>query len=129
MLTTKARMLFNHLFSLQLFIIWALGTYGSWLTNATEMLFPIFLGFFLWVLLIFVGYKTQKATSHSRFYWFGLLQLIVCWTIFPLFKSIRYGLYQWSFDDILYNLDKFLWFGKSLPEVNFFLFAILVSTF
>ena len=65
MLTTKARMLFNHLFSLQLFIIWALGTYGSWLTNATEMLFPIFLGFFLWVLLIFVGYKTQKATSHS----------------------------------------------------------------
>ncbi|MEZ2861681.1 phosphatase PAP2 family protein [Proteus terrae] len=116
MLTMKARMLFNHLFSLQLFIIWALGTYGSWLTNATEMLFPIFLGFFSWVLLVFVGYKTQQATSYSRFYWFGLLQLIACWTIFPLFKSIRYGLYQWSFDDILYNLDKFLWVGKSLPE-------------
>lgn len=116
MLTTKARMLFNHLFSLQLFIIWALGTYGSWLTMRTEMLFPIFFGFFLWVLLIFVGYKTQQAPFQSRFYWFGLLQLITCWTIFPLFKSIRYGLYQWSFDDILYHLDKFIWFGKSLPE-------------
>lgn len=46
MLTMKTRVLFNHLFSLQLFIIWALGTYGSWLTNATEMLYPIFLGSF-----------------------------------------------------------------------------------
>lgn len=129
MLTSKARMLFNHLFSIQLFIIWVLGTYGSWLINATEMLSPILLGFFSWILLIFVGYKDRQATSHSRFYWFGLLQLITCWTIFPLFKSIRYGLYQWNFDDVLYKLDKFLWFGKSLPEQTIFLQSGWLSEF
>lgn len=129
MLTTKARMLFNHLFSVQLFIIWGLGTYGSWLIHATEMLTPIFLGLLLWILLVFVGYKNQHSTCHSRFYWLGLLQLIVCWTIFPLFKSIRYGLYQWSFDDILYDLDKFLWFGKSLPEWSILLQSGWLSEF
>ncbi|WP_193015291.1 MULTISPECIES: phosphatase PAP2 family protein [Gammaproteobacteria] len=121
MLSPKAKILFNQLFSIQLFIIWALGTYGSWLIHATEMLTPVFLGFFLWILLIFIGYKDRHVTSYSRFYWLGLLQLVTCWTIFPLFKSIRYGLYQSGFDDILYKLDKTLWFGKSLPEWTIFL--------
>lgn len=116
MLTPKIIKLFNRLFSIQLLIIWLLGTYASWRLSATEMLPSIVLGLFFWCLLVFIEFKTLKSSYRPRFYWFGLLQLTTCWTIFPLFKSIRYGLYQWSFDTFLYQLDKRLWFGKSLPE-------------
>lgn len=116
MLTSQSNKLFNQLFSLQLFIIWVLGSYGSWVINAFDMLPSIILGFIFWSVMVFVGYKNPVFLPSQRFYWFGLLQLIACWSIFPLFKSIRYGLYQWNFDNSLYTLDKFLWFGKSLPE-------------
>ena len=116
MLVPETKKIFNQLFSIQLFIIWSLGTYASWLLNAVDMLPAIISGLLFWLLLIYIGYKNRNLASPPRFYWFGLLQLIACWSIFPLFKSIRYGLYQENFDAILYKLDKLLWFGKSLPE-------------
>lgn len=107
--------LFNILFALQLLLILLLGSYGVYRSELAEVLMPsIIAGGFSWLLLIFITLRSKQ--NSTRFYWLGLLQLIACWSIFPLFKAIRIHFYTWSADSLLYNIDRFLWLGKSLPE-------------
>ncbi len=106
---------FNLFFLVELLIIWALGTVGVFESELKETLLPsVIAGAIFWILL-FCSRLLKKA-ENSRFYWFGLLQLIACWVIFPLFKAISTYYYNWSADSFLYHADKLFWFGQSLPE-------------
>ncbi|MTB80934.1 phosphatase PAP2 family protein [Providencia stuartii] len=115
MLKTHYLHLFNRLFAIQLFIIWLLGCIGVFGSDLTETLWPsVLTGGIFWILLVACS-KLPKWQS-PRFYWVGLLQLIACWSIFPLFKAIRIHFYSWSADHLLYTIDSYLWLNKSLPE-------------
>ncbi|EKT60041.1 phosphatase PAP2 family protein [Providencia sneebia] len=111
MLTSR----FNGLFTAELLLIWGLGTVGVFQAGLMATLLPaVIAGGIFWVIMLAVG--LSKKQQISRFYWFGLLQLIACWSIFPLFKAIRIHYYTWSADQVLFQSDSLIWFGKSLPE-------------
>lgn len=115
MLNTPFLRWFNHLFALQLLLIWGLGSVGVFSSGLTETLLPsVIAGGISWPLLLML--TLRPAFSSARFYWLGLLQLIACWAIFPLFKAIRIHFYTFSADHLLFTIDNILWFGKSLPE-------------
>ncbi|MDR0218808.1 MAG: phosphatase PAP2 family protein [Enterobacteriaceae bacterium] len=110
--------LFNRLFMMELLVIWGLGTFATFMSGMSglmETLLPsIITGGIFWVLLLAVGWS--RTPDYSGLYWFGLLQLIACWSIFPLFKAIRIYYYTWSADNLLFHSDMMLWFGRSLPQ-------------
>lgn len=104
----------NTLFSLELFIIWLMGTAGTIIVGLIDSFLPsIIIGGILWCLMIWQGKQHYKYSSKR--YWFGLLQLSACWTIFPLFKAIRLAFYSWSADALLFKWDTTFWYGESLP--------------
>lgn len=106
---------FNLLFAFLLLCILGFGSVGVFRSGLTDILLPsVIIGGVLWLLLLFAS--LYFGYSSKRFYWLGLLQLIVCWSIFPLFKAIRIHFYTWSADNLLFTIDRFLWLGKSLPE-------------
>lgn len=106
---------FNGLFTAELLLIWVLGTIGVFQSGLMEILsLSVIIGAIFWVLMLLAG--LSKKQERSRFYWFGLLQLVTCWSIFPLFKAIRVHYYTWNADHVLFKVDTFVWFGKSLPE-------------
>lgn len=115
MLNTPFLRWLNRLFALQLLLIWGVGSVGVFRSGLTETLLPsVITGGIAWLLLLIL--TLRPAFSSAGLYWLGLLQLIACWAIFPLFKAIRIHFYTWSADHLLFTIDNILWFGKSLPE-------------
>ena len=122
MLNMPSLQRFNLFFALQLLLIWGLGSIGVFSSGLSGTLLPsVIIGGGTWLLLICA--TKYLPFSARRFYWLGLLQLIACWSIFPLFKSIRIHFYTWSADNLLFTIDNFLWFGKSLPQRSIILQA------
>lgn len=106
---------FNVIFALQLLLILLLGSFAVFSAGLIDILLPsVIIGGIFWLLLIFTTLRAKQAST--RFYWLGLLQLIACWSIFPLFKAIRIHFYTWSADHLLFSIDRVMWLGKSLPE-------------
>lgn len=103
----------GRLFAAELLLILSLGSLGAWRLDDGTLHVASLLGGVAWLLLLIATLAAPGSTWAS---WKGVLQLVACWLIFPLFKAIRAVFITDTADAGLLWLDRRLWGGLSVPE-------------
>lgn len=116
------------LFNAELLLIWALGSYPVWLAEdhlpeAALLRYVSVIGLAACVASLLAMRRRSGAFAD----WQGTLQFVACWTNFSLFKAIRQYWIATPADAALFELDRTLWGGISLPEHFFRLERIWLS--
>lgn len=105
--------------TLELCLVWALGSYPLWLVPVYHATLPIAelrpvaaLGGLACAACLLV----MSARRASLVAWRGPCQFVACWVNFPLFQSISHYWVRTPADSALMQIDRLLWGGRSLPE-------------
>ena len=105
------------LFTVELLLIWALGSYPVWLAPAGVADAGLLRIVSVVGLVAWCGcWLAMRQPAGALVDWQGTLQFVACWINFPLFKAIRRYWIATPADDALLGMDRVLWGGASLPE-------------